>query len=200
MDITPMRQVYQPDEAEQILTEAVRRTTPASFAGDTPTPTGITHERLVEMAGELGIPLDTLRAVLDEQQVAAQQQEAERTRTLARGEFIQKRRAGFLPHGWAYLGVNGACVLLILAVSLLQDGANPAASLDTVRYMLGFWFVEAISWGLGLFFHAVATLPTRGPVFETQFAQWFETRQRREAQQLARARRRLRRDDKTKGG
>ena len=198
MDITPMRQVYQPDEAEQILTEAVRRTTPASFAGDPPAPVSITHERLVEMAGELGIPLDTLRAVLDDKQIAAQQQEAKRTRTTARAEFIQGRRAQFLPHWWAYLGVNAACVLIILAVSLLQDGANPAAFLDTVHYMLGFWFVEAIGWGLGIFFHATATLPTSGPVFETQFAQWLEAKQQREAVRLARARRRLRREGKEK--
>ena len=40
-------------------------------------------------------------------------------------------------------------------------------------------------WSLGLYFHAVAALPTRGPNFERTFAGWCEQRAKRSTKEAA---------------
>lgn len=161
-----LKQTYQQDEAEQILREAARREFEAATAESRPIP----HERLVAMAEELGISVETLNAVLAEKaagttQAEGRQRTDEALRLIAeRNAFIAERREGFLWDFWSYLGVNA----FLIAIHLLTQGG----------YFWPIWPI--LGWGLGLFFHALASLPTSGPTFEAAFEQWREERRRKE--------------------
>lgn len=157
---------YQQDEAEQILREAVRRAAEqeaAQATGNAPIP----HERLVAMAEELGVPLETLGAVLDERAaMGAKQREQAALRAAEQGErqtFIAERRADFYPHLWAYIGVN----VMLIAINALTSPGH-------------FWAAyPLLGWGIGLFCHAMSALPTRGPTFEKEFGGWRDKRRKK---------------------
>lgn len=156
-----MRQNFQPEEAEKILQEAVRREVqqaPVDIATS-----AVSHERLLSMAEELGISPVALEAVLRDRQMQTEREREEATLSQLRKEFITERRAGFLPHFYAFLGVNTA----LFAVNLLTSRDYP-------------WFVwPLLAWSLALYFHAIAALPTRGPNFERAFSGWRERRVKR---------------------
>jgi len=167
-----LKQTYQQDEAEQILRAAVRRATEQEAARATGS-ADVSHERLVAMADELGVPLETLTTVLDER---AAEQSTHQTRATEqateqqeRRAFIVERQGDFYPHLWSYIGVN---VLLIALNLLTSHGAGH------------FWAIyPMLGWGLGLFCHAMAALPTRGPTFEKEFAGW-QGKRREKAEKL----------------
>lgn len=161
-----MRQTFQQEEAEQILQEAVRREVhPSPAGGVTP---AVTHERLLAMAEELGISPAALNAVLQDRQMQAEREREEATLAQLRREFITERRAGFLPHLYSFAGVN----VFLLLINLLTNASSHRPE---------WWFVwPLLSWGLGLYFHAVSSLPTRGPAFEQAFTGWRERRTRRQ--------------------
>jgi hypothetical protein len=101
--------------------------------------------------------------VLQDRQVQAEREREEETLAQLRKEFITERRAGFLPHLYSFVGVN----VFLLIVNLLSTPWYP-------------WFIwPLLGWGLGLYFHAVASLPTRGPTFEQSFSGWREQRKKR---------------------
>ncbi len=153
-----MRQTFQQEEAEQILQEAVRRET-QQVSGASVTP-AVSRERLLAMAEELGITPAALNAVLHDRQVQAEREQEETQLAQLRQEFITERRAGFMPHLYAYLGVN----LMLFAINLLSQGRSP-------------WFLwPLLFWSLFLYFHALASLPTRGPNFDRAFVGWRERR------------------------
>jgi pyruvate/2-oxoglutarate dehydrogenase complex dihydrolipoamide acyltransferase (E2) component len=161
-----LKQVYTPDEAEHILTEAVRRTAETEAAQATGQ-SGVPHERLVAMAEELGVSPETLAAVLEEQRAhrATQEQQAaaQQAEQQERREFITERRADFYPHLWSYIGVN----IMLIAINLLTSRGH-------------FWAAyPLLGWGIGLFCHAMAALPTRGPEFDKAFAGWREARRKK---------------------
>lgn len=169
-----MRQVFQQEEAEQVLREAVRRDVeqrsglPGVAASAS---VGVTEDRLREMAQELGVSPQVLESVLrdrtqerDAARLAASEQQS-------RQEFITERRAGFAPHLYSYVGVN----VLLFLIYLLTHVGYP-------------WFLwPLLVWGLGLYFHAIAALPTRGAMFEKGFMEWKAGRARRMERQIKRA-------------
>jgi hypothetical protein len=123
----------------------------------------VSHDRLLAMAEELGISPSALEAVLRDRQVQAEREQEQVTLAQHRKEFITHRRAGFMPHLYAYIGVN----LLFIAIFLLSHSHYP-------------WFIwPLLFWSLGLYFHAVFTLPTRGPNFDRAFSEWRERRIKR---------------------
>ena len=169
-----LKQTYQQDEAEQILRDAVRRAAEQEAAQATGS-ADVSHDRLVAMAEELGVPLETLTAVLDEraaQQSTHQARTAEQaTEQQERQEFIVQRQADFYPHLWSYIGVN----VLLVALNLMTSHGPDH-----------FWAIyPMLGWGLGLFCHAMSALPTRGPTFEKEFAGW-QTKRREKAEKLRR--------------
>jgi hypothetical protein len=172
-----MRQTFQQEEAEQILQEAVRREVHQS--PDTAAAPPVSRERLLAMAEELGITPAALEAVLHDREVQAEREQEQTILSQLRQEFITHRRAGFLPHLYAYVGVN----LMLFAINLLSQVDYP-------------WFVwPLLVWSLFLYFHALAALPTRGPNFDRAFTGWRERRAKRieketrkQAEEAARAR------------
>ena len=164
-----MRQTFKQEEAEQILKEAVRREVQSpTLSASIP---AISHERLLAMAEELGISPSALEAVLRDREVQAEREQEQEQAILAqlRKEFITQRRAGFLPHFYAFIGVNA----LLLAVNLLSRSHYP-------------WFLwPLLFWSLGLYFHALFSVPTRGPNFERAFGGWCEQRTKRRAKEAA---------------
>jgi hypothetical protein len=156
-----MRQTFQQEEAEQILQEAVRREVQQAPAGSV-TP-AVSRERLLAMAEELGITPAALEAVLHDREIEAEREQEQSRLTQMRQEFITHRRAGFLPHLYAYIGVN----LMLFAINVLSHSNSP-------------WFLwPLLVWSLFLYFHALAALPTRGPNFDRSFADWRERRVKR---------------------
>ena len=100
----------------------------------------------------------------------------EATEGVLRREFITHRRASFMPHLYSYSGVNGMLFCIWL---LTTPGGYP-------------WFVwPMLGWGLGLYFHAIATLPTRGPNFERDFVVWKAWNEKREIKYAKRNARRI---------
>ncbi|MBC8102721.1 MAG: 2TM domain-containing protein [Cytophagales bacterium] len=163
-----MRQTFQQEEAEQILREAVRREVQQA-----PVASGmsaVSHERLLAMAGELGISPDALEAVLRDRAMQAQREQEEATTQQLRREFITQRRAGFLPHLYTFVGV----MALLLAINLMT----------TPGYAWFLW--PLLVWGLGLYLHAVTALPTRGPNFDQGFSAWTERRKKRQDKEAKR--------------
>jgi hypothetical protein len=162
-----MRQGFKQDEAEQILTEAVRRASEertATLGPDATVQVEIPPERLRAMAEELGIPLATLESVLRDREVHATRQADQTTLEEERRAFIVERHATFYPHLWSYVGVIGMLVVIYL--------------MTTPRgYFWPAW--PALGWMLGLFLHGVLFLPTRGAYFEHEFAGWRERRRRK---------------------
>ena len=160
-----MRQIFQQEEAEQILQEAVRREV-QQVPGSAVTP-AVSHERLLAMAEELGISPAALNAVLQDRQVQAEREREAATVAQLRKEFITERRAGFLPNLYTFLGTN----VVILAINLLTNPYYP-------------WFVwPLLLWGLALYLHAVSALPTRGPNFEHSLIGYRERRTRRQEEE-----------------
>lgn len=171
-----MRQTFRQEEAEQILREAVRRDmeqqAPAASVAAGAGALDVSRERLQAMAEELGITPAALEAVLRDREIAAEQRRTQESEQELRREFIQRRHADFLPHLTSYLGVN----VLLIAIWFLT---TPHGYFWPVWPMLG--------WGLGIFFHGTAALPTRGPNFEREFAGWKARRQKRQEKEAKRA-------------
>lgn len=150
-----LKQTYQQDEAEQILRAAVRRAAEQEAAQATGTG-AVSHERLVAMAEELGVTPDTLAAVLNDRAATQIKEQEQAAQVGERQEFIAERKANFYPHLWSFVGVN----VMLLAINLMTTPGH-------------FWAAyPLLGWGIGLFCHAMAALPTRGPVFDKEFAGW----------------------------
>nr|CAA9212016.1 hypothetical protein AVDCRST_MAG63-24 [uncultured Armatimonadetes bacterium] len=160
------KQTYRKDEAEQILTEAVRRAAQA----ETSSPAGeISHERLLAMAEELGVDAATLEAVLRDQE---SQREAEKEREVEqqeRRDFAAHRRGKFWPQVWSYISVNA----LLLGINLLTND-----------WQISWAVWPMLGWGVGLFGQAVNLLPAGGEAFENAFQEWRKA-QRRKAKRKA---------------
>jgi hypothetical protein len=169
-----MRQVFRQDEAEQILRDAVRRdverqTTPGASLGSAE----VTAERLQAMASELGVSQEVLQGVLRDREIAAEQQRREASEGEVRQEFITKRRAEFVSDLYSYLGVNG-----MLAGIWFLNGHN----------LHDPWFLWImLFWGIGIYFHAVNALPTRGSLFDKEFTEYKAKRHRRSERKAKRA-------------
>jgi hypothetical protein len=130
-------------------------------AGRQPSGT-VSHEQLLAMAEELGISPDEVEAVIGEAR-------EEREDAKLRPEFIGMRRSTFWPHLIPFLLVN----LMLLFINL-RNGGFP-------------WVIfPLLGWGIGLVSHAVAVLPTRGPEFERQFAEWKSEKQKKEQRKARR--------------
>jgi 2TM domain-containing protein len=112
---------YSEQEVRAILDRALRQ----EQAG------GLSHADLLEAAGEVGIS----RAALEE---AAREVEATRERDLARERILARRRAGFISHLWAFIGVQ----IFLIAINMLSSPSY-------------WWFLyPLLGWGLGLFLSA----------------------------------------------
>lgn len=153
-----MKQVYEQQEAEQILKKAVTHPPRANSSS------GVSHEQLVAMASELGVDSETVAVAVQEWQG---EQEAQRERQT----FIARRRQEFWPHLWSYLGTNSFLVALNL--------------LTSPDYFWASW--PLLGWGIGLFFHALSALPTRGETFEKEFQTWRKKTRRKKARQQTRS-------------
>ena len=156
-----MRQQFRPEEAEEILLEAVRRSagggTPASGAAP------VSAERLASMAAELGIAPEALVAVLHEREAGVRAEAARREEAKLRELFIGERRHDFVPHAIAFFLIN-----------LLLVGINVRNTPDSL------WSaVPLLAWGVGFAIHAWQSLPTRGPAFEASFERWLRKREKR---------------------
>lgn len=150
-----LKQTYQQNEAEQILREAVKRAAEQEAAQATGN-ADVSHERLVAMAEELGVSPETLAAVLNDRAATQIKEQGRAAQVGERQEFIAERKADFYPHLWSFIGVN----VMLLAINLMTSPGH-------------FWAAyPMLGWGIGLFCHAMAALPTRGPVFEKEFAGW----------------------------
>ena len=99
-----MRQTFKQGEGEQILQEAVRREVQQPALSDAAP--AVSQERLRAMATELGISPAALEAVLRDREMQTRQEQERATLAELRREFITHRRAGFLPHLSAFVGVN----------------------------------------------------------------------------------------------
>ncbi len=162
-----LKQTYQQDEAEQILREAVKRAAQQEAAQATGN-ADVSHERLVAMAEELGVSPDMLAAVLNDRVAQGVKEQERAVEQKERQEFIGERKADFYPHLWSYVGVN----FMLIAINLLTDRSHH------------FWAVYPIlGWGILLLCHAMAALPTRGPVFDKEFAGW-QGKRREKAEKL----------------
>jgi hypothetical protein len=109
----------------------------------------VSHEQLLAMAEELGITPQEVEAVIGEVREAHDDAKL-------RLEFIGMRRATFWPHLIPYLLLN----LMLIFINWRTSSGFPWA------------LFPLLGWGIGLACHAVAVLPTRGPEFERQFAEW----------------------------
>ena len=166
-----MRQTFKQEEAEQILQEAVRREVeqPAFSAASS----AVSQERLRAMAEELGISSAALEAVLCDREMQTRQEQEQAIITQLRQEFITGRRAGFMPHFYAFVGIN----IFLLLVNLFTRSTGGSS----------WWFVfPLLAWSLGLYFHAVHTLPIRGASFDHAFARWSEQRIKRKEKEAKR--------------
>lgn len=163
-----LKQTYQAEEAEEILTEAARRV--AHDAGGT-TQRAVTHEQLVAMAEELGIDPAALETVVREGAHERTAQQEKETEQQERQAFIVHRRADFYPHLWSYVGVNTFLVFLNLLTSR--------------GYFWAIW--PLMGWGIGVFFHAVSAFATGGSDFEKEFATWRKKRRPRRSRKKAAA-------------
>lgn len=150
-----LKQTYQQNEAEQILRETVKRAAEQEAAQATGN-ADVSHERLVAMTEELGVSPEMLAAVLNDRAAESAKAQERAAEQQERGEFIAGRKADFYPHLWSFVGVN----VISVASNLMTSPGH-------------FWAAyPLLGWGLGLFCHAMTALPTRGPVFEKEFAGW----------------------------
>ncbi len=169
-----MRQTFGQNEAEQILREAVRRdeerrATSGQIASSVPL--AVPTDRLREMAQELGVSPEVLDSVLRDREQQLQTQRKEASEQELKAEFIRERRAGFLPHLYSYVGVIGFLFLIWL---MTTPGGYP-------------WFLwPMLGWGLGMYFHGIYAVPTRGTLFDAEYSKWKEGRQRRAEKQARR--------------
>lgn len=136
---------YRSDDVQQILQRALARQQEGEFS----------RAQLLEMASELGIPLETLHQA--EQEWLAQQGEEHDRRS-----FQAYRRRAFKAHLVPYIAVN----LFLIMINLITDDDN-------------FWAIyPLLGWGLGLFFHGWAAYQTEGEQYEKAFRAWQQKRQR----------------------
>jgi hypothetical protein len=155
-----MRQTFGHEEAEQILRAAVRRDEQAAAAMGSE-PSGVTEQRLREMAAELGISQATLDATLREQEreEAARVQSA--AETTLRREFIQRRRMEF---------VSSTMVPLVATFFLWQMLFVHVPWASTV------YTVMMILLAVKTAKRAARLLPARGSAFERDFAEFARCR------------------------
>lgn len=147
-----MRQNFHPEEAEEILLEAVRKSTgrPASDTAH------VSPERLASMAAELGIERAALEAVLREREDGVRAERERHEEARLRTLFIGERRHEFVPHAIAFFLIN----LLLVGINV----RNTPHSLWSA--------VPLLAWGVGFAIHAWQSVPTRGPAFEASFERW----------------------------
>jgi 2TM domain-containing protein len=134
--------LFTDQEAEQILSRAAKGTTG-----------GISEDRLVQMADELGIDR---AAVLE----AAQQTRAESEERAERREFEIYQRRGLLNHLTSYVTVN---------IGLM--GLN---FVDEHRISWAWWVVAG--WGIGILTHLRAAFAKGTSDYEKEFARWRQKR------------------------
>jgi len=164
-----MQQTFQQDEAEQILVEAIRRTSGKEMAeaGEPP----VTIDKILEMADELGISRDAVSAVLSERETEDLSRQRRAVLTNARRDYKRHLLMELLGH-----------VAVYAAFSWMMFGFWWASPLE------GSWPICAISaWGAVVCWHGIAVAQTRGQKFDTELALWQVRRQRR---RLRRRRRR----------
>ena len=146
MHTTMRKQGYDEEEAQAILRRALRQSEPG---GELSRPGAFSHERLRQMAAELGVEA----AVLDE---VARDWAAEEQAARERRQFIAGRRREFLAHLAPYVLVSA----LLVAINLLSGARH-------------FWAVwPLLGWGIGILSHGMAALRTSGENFEREFQQW----------------------------
>jgi hypothetical protein len=109
---------FSKDEVDRIIRRALKLNKEDS----------ISHQELMETAGEFGIDPQTLEAAIEEDKEEFQRERARKKRLL-------RRKAHFHRHLWSYLIVIGA----LLLINLLTPGP--------------WWFQwPALGWGIGLAF------------------------------------------------
>jgi hypothetical protein len=110
---------FSKDEVDRIIRRALKLNKEDS----------ISHQELMETAGEFGIDPQTLEAAIEEDKEEFQRERARKKRLL-------RRKAHFHRHLWSYLIVIGA----LLFINLLTPGP--------------WWFQwPALGWGIGLAFN-----------------------------------------------
>ena len=123
---------YSEDEVSRIIRQAlkIRQT-------DT-----ISHDDLIETAGELGIDSNTLEKAIAQERRESKKEAIRRSR-------LNRRKAGFYWHLWSYIIVNLALVMINCFVP------GP------------FWFQwSVLGWGIGLACHFKALLFTQGKKYD----------------------------------
>ena len=123
---------YSEDEVSRIIRQAlkIRQT-------DT-----ISHDDLIETAGELGIDSNTLEKAIAQERRESKREAIHRSR-------LNRRKAGFYWHLWSYIIVNLALVMINCFVP------GP------------FWFQwSVLGWGIGLACHFKALFFTRGKKYD----------------------------------
>jgi 2TM domain len=130
---------YNSEEMKQIFQIALARKDDEEFS----------WEQMIDIASELGISAESLKAV--EKQWLVQQVDSQK-----RKAFNIQRRKDFKSHLVSFIVVNGFLVLLNLVTS--------PSFLWSVFPLLG--------WGLGLFLHWKGVSQTQGESYEKDFQEW----------------------------
>ncbi len=166
-----MRRMFQTEEAEQILRQAVRRDEAERNSVAAMQSQQIPAERLREMAHELEVAPEILDAVLQEQEQQRVAQQIEAKERDLKNKYISEKWEELFAHFAVFVSIN---FLLVLAYLLFTPNQHP-------------WFIwPLLGWGIELGFEAAYSLPTRGEFFEKEFAKWKRKRQRRTEKQAKR--------------
>jgi hypothetical protein len=135
----PGQEFYNEEEAEQILRLAASRSAPG----------GMSRERLLEVADELGI---TPEAVAEAERLHRGKATEEQEYRL----FLKEQKSGFYGHLVSYLIVNA----FLFAINVITSPGN-------------LWFMyPMLGWGIGIAFHAAATFLRGNSIHSEAFRDW----------------------------
>ncbi|MDR3691668.1 MAG: 2TM domain-containing protein [Fimbriimonas sp.] len=139
---------YKEDEAEQILRLASNISSPAA---------GMSRDRLLETAAELGISPESV-------ELAERQLQVSRLEQSDRAEFDRRIRRDFYSHLASYVIVNGG----LCAINLATGG-----------YFWAIW--PMLGWGIGLAFSVFETFFRSSEGYHEEFEKWRAKRGRMDA-------------------
>jgi hypothetical protein len=131
---------YEEDEAELILRRAASLSSPES---------GMTYDRILETAAELGISAEAV-------QRAEQEVTVERKEKALKKAFDASQKQAFFGHLASFLTVNAFLLIINLATS---------------REELWFYW-PLLGWGFGLVAHAKHMFMRSGATYQAEFARW----------------------------
>lgn len=155
-----MRTTFSHDEAEEILTHAVRKQAEAGgfiMPDEEASAHTVTEEQLVRMASELGISLQALQSA--QQEMAAQREEQ-----IEQREYSRHVRNEWQGHLASYAIVN--------TFLMLMDYFTSGHITWSIFPLLG--------WGIGLAFDTVSTFNRSDEDYQKGFEKWRAKRRKRQ--------------------